>query len=216
MGSNGIRGCKWRLDSNGGGAIAGGNISWDTTGKVTFSPSVSLHWTNAIDEAKKVNFGYPYYKKIIVYGDSKTYYPVVIKGGEQTVKRDILIRRALSEQAPYDWNTPTHKGSLIALLKTNFGSWGGVLYSWDIYELSECYCRMFAGAAHCANYCMFAVFLRGGGTTGAVYHLYSDQPLESLQYSSPPVSQESPQICYDSDLIFSHDTSYSYAPLHVP
>lgn len=51
IGSNGIRGFKWKLDSNGTGAIAGGNISWDATGKVTFASSVSLNWTNAADTA---------------------------------------------------------------------------------------------------------------------------------------------------------------------
>lgn len=49
IGSNGIRGYKWRLDATGAGAIAGGNISWDTTGNVTFAPSVSLQWTKGID-----------------------------------------------------------------------------------------------------------------------------------------------------------------------
>jgi hypothetical protein len=51
IGSNGLRGFKWKLDSNGAGAIAGGNISWDTSGKVTFGSSVSLNWTNAANNA---------------------------------------------------------------------------------------------------------------------------------------------------------------------
>lgn len=52
IGSNGIRGVKWRLDSSGAGALAGGNISWDASGNVTFSSNVSLNWTNAIDALK--------------------------------------------------------------------------------------------------------------------------------------------------------------------
>lgn len=52
IGSNGIRGFKWRLDSSGAGALAGGNISWDASGNVTFSSNVSLNWTNAIDALK--------------------------------------------------------------------------------------------------------------------------------------------------------------------
>lgn len=52
IGSNGIRGFKWRLDSTGAGAIAGGNISWDASGNVTFAASVSLNWTNAVNTAK--------------------------------------------------------------------------------------------------------------------------------------------------------------------
>lgn len=48
IGSTGIRGFKWRLDSTGAGALAGGNISWDAAGTVTFAASVSLNWTNPI------------------------------------------------------------------------------------------------------------------------------------------------------------------------
>ncbi|MDR2914001.1 MAG: hypothetical protein LBV74_04065 [Tannerella sp.] len=51
IGSNGIRGFKWKLDSNGTGAIAGGNISWDASGNVTFGSAVSLNWTNAANNA---------------------------------------------------------------------------------------------------------------------------------------------------------------------
>ncbi|MDR1718055.1 MAG: hypothetical protein LBS20_19635 [Prevotella sp.] len=51
IGSNGIRGYKWRLESNGSGAVAGGNIAWDASGNVTFGSSVSLNWTNAANNA---------------------------------------------------------------------------------------------------------------------------------------------------------------------
>lgn len=204
---------KWIFRNDGSGQIANGNISWDIAGTVSFSQAVSLNWKNDIEAAKSTNFGYRYYKRIVVNGESNKYYPVVIKGGDQTVKRDILIRRGYSEQAPTDWdnNSTTHKGGLILLLKTNFGGWGGAVYSWDIYELSEMYSRMFAGAAHCGNSCMFAVYLRGGGTTGAVYHIYSDQPIENSIYSPSPIPA-SPQIAYNSDLIFQSGDSKAYAP----
>lgn len=215
LGSDGTisNGTKWIFRNDGSGQIAGGNISWNTAGTVSFSQAVSLHWKNDIEAAKSTNFGYRYYKKIVINGESGKYYPVVIKGGDQTVKRDILVRRGYSEQAPSDWdhNSTTHKGGLILLLKTNFGGWGGAAYSWDIYELSEMYSRMFAGAAHCGNSCMFAVFLRGGGTTGAVYHIYSDQPIESSLYSPSPIPA-SPQIAYNSDLIFQSGATQAYAP----
>ncbi|MFQ6911336.1 MAG: interleukin-like EMT inducer domain-containing protein [Bacteroides faecis] len=51
IGSNGIRGFKWRLDATGAGAIAGGNIAWDAAGNVTFGSSVTLNWTNAANTA---------------------------------------------------------------------------------------------------------------------------------------------------------------------
>mgnify|MGYP002589743906 CR=1 FL=1 len=54
IGSRGIRGYKWRLDSDGAGALAGGNISWDVSGNVEFSDKVSLHWKNEADNAYKL------------------------------------------------------------------------------------------------------------------------------------------------------------------
>jgi len=213
LGSDGsvTNGTKWKLNNDGSGQIASGNIAWDAAGKVTFGASVSLLWKNDIEAAKTANFGYHYYYKLVMKGDQGTYYPVIFKGGEQNFKRDILIRRAYSEQAPDTWNTSTHKGGLILLIKTNFGGWGGINYSWDLYELSETYCRMFAGAAHCGNYCMFAVFLRGGGDTGAVYHLYSDQPIES-SFMSPSPIPAAPQIAYNSDRIFQSGSYTANAP----
>lgn len=204
-------GAKWKLGNDGSGSLASGNIAWDAAGNVTFGASVSLNWKNDIEAAKRTNFGYPYYHRIVIHGEEDKYYPVIFKGGDQTFKRDILVRRAYHEQAPDSWNNTTHKGGLIVLIKANFGGWGGINYSWDLYELSETYCRMFGGAVHCGNYCMFAVFLRGGGTTGAVYHLYSDQPIESSAYSPAPIPV-APQIAYSSDLIFQSGSNTANAP----
>jgi hypothetical protein len=215
LGSDGslYNGMKWRLNNDGSGRIANGNILWDAAGNVTFGDSVSLKWKNDIEAAKSANYGYRYYKRIVINGESGKYYPVIFKGGDQSHKRTILIRRNYSEQAPSDWdnNSSTHKGGLILSIMTNFGGWGGASYSWDVYELSECYSRMFAGAAHCGNSCMFAVFLRGGGTTGAVYHIYSDQTIENGSYSPSPIPS-APQIAYSSDLIFQSGDYKSYAP----
>lgn len=205
LGSDGsiTNGTKWKLANDGSGQIANGNISWDASGAVTFGASVSLQWKNDIDSAKTMNYGYRYYKKVVLNGESGKYYPVIIKGGDQTVKRDLLVRRSYLEQGPSDWESAstTHIGGLTLLIKTNFGGWGGSTYSWDIYELSQTYARMFAGAEICGNCCMFSLFLRGGGSTGAVYHIYSDQPLDSNAYSPSPIPA-SPQIAYNSDLIF--------------
>lgn len=209
-----INSTKWKLNNDGSGQIANGAISWNASGAVTFGASVSLQWKNDIEASKSTNYGYRYYTKIVINGESGKYYPVVIKGGDQTFKRDILVRRSYSEQAPADWdnNSTTHKGGLILLIRANFGGWGGAKYSWDIYELSEEYSRMFAGSAYCGNMCMFAIFLRGGGTTGAVYHIYSNQPLTEKPYSDSPVSTQAPQICYNSDLIFKSGTTQANAP----
>lgn len=52
IGPNGIRGCKWRFDTAGSGAIAGGNIKWDDNGNITFGANVVLNWSSGIKEAK--------------------------------------------------------------------------------------------------------------------------------------------------------------------
>lgn len=46
LGPTGLRGYKWRFESNGSGAIAGGNISWDASGNVTFASNVKIGWSN--------------------------------------------------------------------------------------------------------------------------------------------------------------------------
>lgn len=46
FGPTGIRGYKWRLENDGSGAIAGGNITWDAEGNVTFTDSVKIGWNN--------------------------------------------------------------------------------------------------------------------------------------------------------------------------
>ena len=50
-----------------------------------------------------------------------------------------------------------------------------------------------------------------GGDTGAVYHLYSDQPIESSSYSPSPIPA-APQIAYGNDLIFQSGSTQAYAP----
>lgn len=57
---------------------------------------------------------------------------------------------------------------------------------------------------------MFAVFLRGGGTGGAVYHIYSDQPIVSSAMSPSPIPA-APQIAYNSDLIFQSSSTKANA-----
>ena len=70
LGSSGLRGFKWRLDATGAGAIAGGNISWDTSGNVTFSPSVALVWSTPISALTTAlgGSGYPKLTKITAEG----------------------------------------------------------------------------------------------------------------------------------------------------
>lgn len=97
---------------------------------------------------------------------------------------------------------------------------GGANYSWEIHELEEMYSEIFGGACNCGNNCMFAIFLRGGGETGAKYHLYSDQQLDSTKsmydygwdndlqkyvknkLPSPQISYRTNYVEFKSDLCF--------------
>ena len=97
---------------------------------------------------------------------------------------------------------------------------GGANYSWEIHELEEMYSEIFGGACNCGNNYMFAIFLRGGGETGAKYHLYSDQQLDSTKsmydygwdndlqkyvknkLPSPQISYRTNYVQYKSDLCF--------------
>lgn len=40
LGPTGLRGYKWRFENNGSGAVAGGNISWDSAGNVTVNGKI--------------------------------------------------------------------------------------------------------------------------------------------------------------------------------
>lgn len=73
----GLRGYKWRLENDGTGAlaggninwgadgsgqIAGGNISWDASGNVQFSHAVSLVWEQGTDAARLIANGKMLYR----------------------------------------------------------------------------------------------------------------------------------------------------------
>lgn len=149
------------------------------------------------DNAKH-NHGYQYVYNITLNGDANTYYPVVLRGGDQNVMREIMVKRGYNEKAPTDWNGhPTSKGiSLLLKIKCNFGGWGGANYSWWIHDLEECYGNVFAGANRCMDNMGFCIYLRGGGEMGALYHIYSDQPITATQMNG-----SSPMVCYNSDRI---------------
>ncbi|WP_368253511.1 hypothetical protein, partial [Clostridium paraputrificum] len=93
----------------------------------TITPDINY----AKDYAKSMedNKGYRYKHEIIINGDSDKYYPVIIKAGNQNIRRKIVVSRSFTDQAPDDWNNSTHKGNLNVVIDTNFGGWGGAEYS---------------------------------------------------------------------------------------
>lgn len=134
----------------------------------------------------KANYGYQYKKDIVIYGESSKYYPVYftnVGAIPQTVTHEIMIRREYSEQAPSDWYTSTHKGGLNIHFGWNFGGWGGATYKCEVYEFTQQYSTMVGDVLVGADNGMFSiVYLRGGGTTGALYHVYSDVPFTRHAY----------------------------------
>ncbi|MBP3576379.1 MAG: hypothetical protein J6J55_07785, partial [Paludibacteraceae bacterium] len=56
LGSDGsiANGAKWKLNNDGSGQIASGNISWNAAGTVTFGASVTAQWTTGISTAKEL------------------------------------------------------------------------------------------------------------------------------------------------------------------
>ena len=175
--------------------------------------------TNRVND-KENNYNFKYHLDVTVYGDSNKFYPVIIKYGDQNVKRVLMIKRGYSEKAPAEWNKATHPGGLTLKILTNFGGWGGANYSWEIHEFEEMYSQMFGGAQLCSNSTAFAIFLRGGGENGAIYHIYSDQQLDrtnsSYDYGWDDTLQKyvksklpSPQISYRTDYVqYKSDLSF--------
>jgi hypothetical protein len=126
--------------------------------------------------------GLPYTTDLIIYGESNKYYPVYIRGGNQDLIRTIKIWRRYSEQAPSDWYSSTHKGSLMLTWKGNFGGWGGAVYKEYIEEYASQYTPLLADLYRSVHSMGYTFFLRGGGTTGAIYHFASDQSINPEVY----------------------------------
>lgn len=63
-------GAQWKLNNDGSGQIAAGNISWDAAGAVTFASAVSLNWTAPISNITSALGGtsYPKLTKITAGG----------------------------------------------------------------------------------------------------------------------------------------------------
>ncbi|GAB6013546.1 beta strand repeat-containing protein, partial [Viscerimonas tarda] len=117
IGSNGLRGYKWQLESTGAGAVAGGNISWDTSGNVTFGSAVSLNWTGGIDAAKELAcamaFGRMLYRdptfyngnnSINIYNNLGNGTVTITRTGDSNAPNDskvVLVIQNRGEASPY-------------------------------------------------------------------------------------------------------------------
>ena len=171
------------------------------------------------------NYGYQYKKNITVYGDSDKYYPVYFTcvNFAQTVTHHVMIMRGYAEKAPADWNTNTHRGGLNLHFGWNFGGWGGAQYKCEIYEFTQHYSTMLGDILVGQDGGMFSiVFLRGGGETGALYHVYSDVPFTRHNYMANTGLIGADEIPYpgiSSGTRYAESGSYSWnirQPLTTP
>ena len=146
--------------------------------------------------------GLPYRADLVIYGESNKYYPVYIFGGNQDLIRTVKIWRVYHEQAPADWYSSTHKGSLMLTWKGNFGGWGGAVYRHTIEELACQYTELMAYCQHACHYMAYCFHLRGGGATGAIYHFASDQT-----FGTPWTGGTAPAVYYNgaSDIVYPND-----------
>ena len=115
FGSNGLRGFKWRFDSTGAGAIAGGNISWDASGNVTFASSVSLNWTNAANTALS---------SANTYTDTKSQQAITTAATDATTKADAAkeLARAMAYGRMLYRDPTFHKGNNSLNVYNNSGN----------------------------------------------------------------------------------------------
>jgi hypothetical protein len=106
-----------------------------------------------------------------VYGDSDKYYPVIITGLNSNRMTKFQVYRQYSEHGPNDWNNSTHKGGLTLDLSFRVGGWGGFPNMYQVDAYGEIYARIFGGLQWTAHTMKMVIWLRGGGTGGANYHI---------------------------------------------
>ena len=110
-----------------------------------------------------------------VYGDTDKYYPVILTPPYSSKMTHMQIYRGYSETGPNDWNTSTHKGGVTIDFAFRFGGWGGYPNMYEVSSYGEIYSRIFGGMAWTAHTMKMVVYLRGGGSGGATYHVCADQ-----------------------------------------
>lgn len=155
----------------------------------------------------------PYTKDIVIYGDENTFYPVQIIWGNQDAIRTIKISRSYHEQAPWDpIGTGAHHGGLMLTWQGNFGGWGGATYFDRLEEFTESYTNMLGDLGISTHYMGYVFYLRGGGTTGAIYHFASTQPLDGYNSNGPLIGYNTSIKFYDN----ANPDYIVYAPATIP
>jgi hypothetical protein len=140
----------------------------------------------------------PYKVDITVNGDANTFYAVQFWGGDQDVWRRIIIKRGYGETAPWDpIGSGVHHGGLLLDWEGNFGGWGGAEYADRIRVFNESYTNVCADMFIYSHSMGYVFMLRGGG---AIYHLFSDQPINGYyQGGAPDILYSASTLSYDDN-----------------
>lgn len=156
-------GMKWRLNNDGSGRIASGNISWDVSGNISFSQSVSVAWTAGINSITTALGGatYPKLTQISASG----IYTGAISAGQISVDTALVV------------GGKTYNGSVsvrdasdnvkVTLDRSGITAVGGRIGGWDITTTSICAASPASG---------HRVYLTSSG------YLYNDNPTTQKDY----------------------------------
>jgi len=131
--------------------------------------------------------------------------------GDQDVLRRIIIKRGYGEEAPWDpIGTGVHHGGLLLDWEGNFGGWGGAEYYDRLRVFNQSYTDVCADMFIWTHSMGYVFMLRGGGTTGAIYHIFSDQPIRgTYQEGTPDIAYSTSTLFYDES--WSGNNTYDVA-----
>ena len=194
-----------------GSITRAGNTVWDS-GNDGASSGLDADMVDGMHRYNHLGVGEK--QTITVNGDTDKYYPVVITGGSE-INSEFEIYRGYNEQGPDDWNSASHKGGLTFRYRiTGSSGWGGYPTRIHVYEAGEIYSTVLGGIAYTAHTMKHVVWLRGGGTTGARYHIFSpsDFSLEIFDDTSSGYTSGSGWKSYDHSNN-SYDTFVDYRTL---
>lgn len=140
LGSIGTRTNSFLLRVDGSGYLANLNISWDTEGRVTFGPGVSLDWDNLSDESKLEIIG----RSIKISGNDTM---VVVKGGNSgfdsysptTLQLVANCTNFTVDEAVFQWQYLDSEGEWADITGANLSTYEveplSTLWSDDVIQL---------------------------------------------------------------------------------
>ena len=156
LGSDGsiTNGTKWKLNNDGSGQLANGNIKWDVAGTLTFD-------SNALPEMKD----YKEYTIDATELNENTYYPVCINVHIH-VTAEISVHWTLNSEAKPSWGTHG-SGSYSVKVRwtTNGAGWGTIAVTREILEASQGWNNgnVVGDIGQLTNSSTEYIYVRGGG-----------------------------------------------------